>query len=363
MTAHERKICKMVQEDNTVLTTGALTASGSGVAGLKLQANNTITTGVIKFKYDGTPIANGVAQQSQYVLQVPEELAPLVSSKDFINYLTGSFQLNSEAIYHYTPQDIQIEDNGRVIRFDNPQENWLLLAHFYVDISIDLGQAVTDTGIRIADAANASSYSFQSCILEKNAAIDWDTVTETNPSYILPIHQLDPGWELIQHQPEVNAVTDDDTVVTGKGVPGAQIQVKVGDTVIGEGTVETSGLFTVPIPAQVAKTILHISENTGVGWSEAVQTTVLSGKIDFLDTYALDGDGFIRGQYSGDDATHLRIVVDGQAQGTVPVQGNGAFQYWAKNIITSTKQTVSIELLDDAGAVLSTQALEIVESK
>ena len=59
--------------------------------------------------------------------------------------------------------------------------------------------------------------------------------------------------------PIVNAVSDQDTVVTGSAEAGSNVEVKVNDEVIGTGTVGEDGQFTVTIPVQTADTELVIT--------------------------------------------------------------------------------------------------------
>ena len=69
-------------------------------------------------------------------------------------------------------------------------------------------------------------------------------------------------------------VYDTDTSVSGQGTVGAAIQVKVGDIVIGEGSVGITGVYHIDIPQQNAGVTLTVLQNTGVGWSQPVTTVV-----------------------------------------------------------------------------------------
>ncbi|EPI02336.1 hypothetical protein D920_00380, partial [Enterococcus faecalis 13-SD-W-01] len=221
-----------------VYTSGEMDATGA-INGLQLQGNNTVTTGEINFSYDGEFVLGVAAgDETDFVFSVPDELAPLVNSENFKKYINGEFHVSGLAIpvdYTYVQNDITVENDGHTIRFRNPRASYLLYAHVDVDLTINLGQAVTDTGIRIPDAENNTTYDFNGAVIGRDEVIDWDIIGENNAAFSLPTYQLDPGWELINQIPTIEPVTDQDTVVSGRGVPGAAIQVKVGDVVIGEG--------------------------------------------------------------------------------------------------------------------------------
>ncbi|PWF99646.1 Ig-like domain-containing protein [Levilactobacillus bambusae] len=262
-----------------VYTKGTLTASGTAANGLDLQANNTVTTGVLNLSYDGESVGTALSEDSKYVVKVPKELQPLVASKDFKQYISGSYKCDitgGGTVNHtYTEDDISIATDGSTISFDNPQTTYLLGANYTINISLDLGQAVTDTGIRIADSTDVSNdYHFISAVVPSEGAIDWSLVGDYNAGVNLPTNKLDPGYDLLNQKPTIEKVTDKSTHVTGSGVPGAKITVKVGDKVIGTGTVDENGIYTVEIPTQSEGVTITVTQNTGVGESKPATTVV-----------------------------------------------------------------------------------------
>lgn len=437
-----------------VLTRGSMDVSGTGASGLHLQGNNQVTTGNINLHYVGTSILSvGVDEQTETVFSVPNELKEVVSSPNFTDYVNGTFQFNGGTVHTYDKNDIRVEDGGKTIRMINPTVSWFAAAKFDVNLNIDLGQLVTDTGIRIPDATNNSSYEFLGGLVKKGQPIDWDVVGNYNTAYTLPTHQLDPGWNLINEKPTVETVYDTDTTVTGKGTPGAEVQIKVGDKVIGEGKVDDNGIYKIDIPKQNEGVTLSVSQNTGVGWSEDVTTivkhkeadipapsinepvtssdtsisgtgytvgdtiivtdrngkelgrglvnadktftvnipkqdayTILhvvetngnetspvtevtvhegqtsDGKITGLDNYSLtNNDGYIHGTYSGASASQVSVTVDGTTDVTVPlVPGNGKFQYYIADRVSTPNQTVIVNLQDKDGKILDSKTLNIV---
>lgn len=277
---HEKQVAtaKVGTKELGVITRGSMKVSGTGASGLHLQGNNTVTTGTLDFDYEGKSIISaGINESTDYVLSVPSELVPLFNHDSFNNYITGNFQFNNGSKYTYNKNDIRVEDNGKTLRVKNPPHSWIAFADFKVHLSLDIGQMVTDTGIRVADAENNSSYIFNSGLVKNGAPIDWDVLGSYNASDTLPTYHLDPGWALLKEIPTVETIFDTDTTVSGRGVPGAKIEVKVGDKVIGTGIVDENGIYEVTIPKQHEDTTVSVRQNTGVGWSD-VKTTIVKHK-------------------------------------------------------------------------------------
>jgi hypothetical protein len=450
-------VSDIAPRDIRVITHGEMTATGA-INGLRLQGNNTVTTGEIQFTYKGTTWGAGNDDNTDFVFSVPDELAPLVNNneKDFRQYIAGKIDVGGLAWpvhYSYVQNDITIEDEGHSIRFRNPQISYLIENSIDVTLTIDLGQAVTDTGIRIPDAKNNTTYDFNGGIIGKGELIDWGIIGDSNAPFSLPTYQLDPGWDLIQQIPTIEPVTDKDTSVKGRGYPGADIEVKIGDTVLNTGKVDSNGIYEIPIDPQAAGVTLSVTQNTGVGWSEAATTivthkgeeipapavddnvttesdrvtgkgttpgntitvknhttgavlntalvqpdgsfTVLipkqqaytlldviesngeetspattvvvkegtppvqENKITHLDTYSIStSGGWIKGTYEGSEVARMQVIVGGTPGISVPVK-DGVLQYYAGNLITSTTQTVQVQILDASGTPLDTQPLTI----
>ena len=67
------------------------------------------------------------------------------------------------------------------------------------------------------------------------------------------------------NKPEVNAITDQSTEVTGKAEQETTIHVLVNDNIIGTATAEKNGTFTVTIPAQAANTEIIVTATDKAG--------------------------------------------------------------------------------------------------
>ncbi|MFJ7729675.1 Ig-like domain-containing protein [Neobacillus sp. NPDC097160] len=76
-------------------------------------------------------------------------------------------------------------------------------------------------------------------------------------------------------KPAVNQVTEKDASVTGTAEAGSKVEVKINDSVIGSGTVETDGKFSVTIPVQKAGVELVISATDKAGNVSEATTVVV----------------------------------------------------------------------------------------
>ncbi|MBV7508767.1 S8 family serine peptidase [Bacillus sp. sid0103] len=73
----------------------------------------------------------------------------------------------------------------------------------------------------------------------------------------------------------VNVVGDNDKKITGKAEAGSKVIVKAGKTILGSGTADKNGNFSIPIKAQKAGTILAVTATDKAGnASKAVNVTV-----------------------------------------------------------------------------------------
>jgi hypothetical protein len=273
---HRTTNISTADNDFLVYTKGKLTASGTGVNGLSLQENNTVTTGTIVLDYDSSAVmASTTESPTEFVLKLPTEFSQLAFSENFKNYIRGNISFSGNE-YDYTSEDISIEDNGNVVKFKHPVQEWKVGEPIHATITFDIGQAVTDTGIRIPNVEGSSHYVFESAVLNKDSAVDWTKVTDLNPPCNLATHKLDPGWDLLHQLPTIEPVTDQAHSIIGTGVPGAEIKVEVNGQVIKTGSVDPSGIYTILLDETLgAGTDIFVSQNTGVGWSDKVKTTVI----------------------------------------------------------------------------------------
>lgn len=162
-------------------------------------------------------------------------------------------------------------------------------------------------------------------------------------------------------------VYESDTLIKGTGY-------KAGDTIvitnsthdeIGRGTVDPNLTFLVSILPQPAYSTIYVFETDGEQTSSYTEVVVHESQassdiITSIDDYLLSGDGFIHGTYSGDKAAKINITVNGIPSPAYPIKpGNGKFEYYIKDLVTSVQATVMVNLLDSNNNVLDSRFLNI----
>ncbi|BBC74722.1 Ig-like domain-containing protein [Lactococcus cremoris] len=260
---------------------GQVLIDGTGSNGLHLTSGNTVTTGQLDFTYSGSfPVGSiGWNQETEFVLVLPSELDEAAQDPSFITYFSGTYDGPGWGAnpYQYQTSDIRMgvdNDGNTIVRFTNPPATWGIAnsLHFNVNIALDLGDFVTQTGIRIADAVNGTHYSFNGTVVTDH---DYTNIADDNTATSLNTHALDPGYDLLQQVPTIEDVYDTDTTISGTGTVGTTIEIKAGGKVIGTGTVGTNGIYHVTIsPKQNENVTIEVRQNTGVGMSAAATTTV-----------------------------------------------------------------------------------------
>ncbi|MFB4321219.1 Ig-like domain-containing protein, partial [Priestia sp. BR_2] len=78
--------------------------------------------------------------------------------------------------------------------------------------------------------------------------------------------------------PTANSITDQQTVVTGTAEPNAQVDIKIGNTVIVTGTSNAKGEFKLTIPKQKAGTKIFVTAKDLAGNISVAQTITVQDK-------------------------------------------------------------------------------------
>lgn len=286
----------MTKKDNSpridYQTSGTLAASGTAMDGLELIAGNQVTRGTLHMKYDVKSFAAlNWQEHTVTTIKLPREFNAFAKDGSLLKYIaSANFNYTSSinTINHsYTSNEMHIEkdtqsDDTYLLKFDNPTVTGIgLNVQMHVEFDLNLGDMVTDTGVRIPDAYDKSAYHLASTITDKDDAgiIDWHLVGNTNGATTIPIWQLDPGYDILKQAPTIhNLIYDTDTVVTGSGIPGAKITLRQGvqpdSPIIGTGEVDASGVYSITIPAHNAGVTISATQNAGFGESSSTTATV-----------------------------------------------------------------------------------------
>ncbi|MBC1651492.1 DUF5011 domain-containing protein [Listeria booriae] len=152
--------------------------------------------------------------------------------------------------------------------------------------------------------------------------------------------------------PTINALTTDDTTVTGTGIADASVKVKA-NNIEYTGTVKADGTYSITIPKQAANTVVTATQTLYNVTSSAVSTTVTDKAVVSTLTagdFTIGADNYIKGTYTGDIAK-LAIEVNGTLQQTINATGS-PYQYYAKGKVNAATDQVYVIGYDATGKQL-----------
>ncbi|MBC1813790.1 hypothetical protein HCA60_14910 [Listeria booriae] len=152
--------------------------------------------------------------------------------------------------------------------------------------------------------------------------------------------------------PTINALTTDDTTVTGTGIAGASVKVKA-NNIDYTGTVKADGTYSITIPKQAANAVVTATQTLNNVTSSAVSTTVTAKAVASTLTagdFTIGADNYIKGIYTGDIAK-LAIEVNGILQQTINATGS-PYQYYAKGKVNAGTDQVYVIGYDATGKQL-----------
>ncbi|MEH7214113.1 Ig-like domain-containing protein, partial [Priestia megaterium] len=153
------------------------------------------------------------------------------------------------------------------------------------------------------------------------------SVTAGNAAGVSPVVTVTVQDKAAPVTPKVNAVSNQDTVVTGSTEAGAEVHVKIDKKVIGKGNAKSDGTFSITIPKQPAATKLAViakdaannySSNAFVTVS-AVQTKPALPTVNTLTEKSTAVTG------TGEKNASIYIKVGGKIIASGKIDGNGKF--------------------------------------
>ncbi|MBC1436377.1 hypothetical protein HB848_13620 [Listeria rocourtiae] len=157
----------------------------------------------------------------------------------------------------------------------------------------------------------------------------------------------------------INPLTTDSTEVKGTGEPGASVEIKVGDQVIGSGTIQEDGTYNIVIPAQKEGTTVEAIA-TFEGQTSAATTIVQASEKDYSIT-ANDftiGSTYVTGSVGKDVAT-VNIYVNGKVINKVNAT-DGKFRAYV-SVIHSVSDIVKVVSVDEAGIEKEEAKVNVIE--
>ncbi|MFS2168956.1 Ig-like domain-containing protein [Priestia megaterium] len=176
-------------------------------------------------------------------------------------------------------------------------------------------------------AGNADAKGNYSISIAKQKAGSKLSVTAGNTAGVSPAVTVTVQDKTAPVTPKVNAVSNQDTVVTGSTEAGAEVHVKIDKKVIGKGNAKSDGTFSITIPKQPASTKLAViakdaannySSNTFVTVS-AAQTKPALPTVTTLTEKSTAVTG------TGEKNASIYIKVGGKIIASGKIDGNGKF--------------------------------------
>jgi hypothetical protein len=255
-----------------------------------------------------------------------------------------------------------VVDNIAPVLFMNEDLNGALLKGPYVYLSgeTEPGAILTVNGQNVSVEENGQ-FAYD---LHLNASQDKDFIVVESSDisgnmtrYIAEVTVLDHSAPT---PPNVNVVSDSDTMVNGTAEPLGLIEVLVGSDKIGEGRADNSGQFSVKIPKQKAGTqiIVTVSDD-GRNVSDPTSITVVdktAPSVPILTTLT-DRDTFVKG--TTEPNAGIIVKVGSTVIGTGTADKTGLFQIKIQKLKAGTKITVSAK--DAMGNVSGNVSITVLD--
>ncbi|MBA3926688.1 immunoglobulin-like domain-containing protein [Listeria rustica] len=162
----------------------------------------------------------------------------------------------------------------------------------------------------------------------------------------------------------INPVTTLTTEVTGSGEPNASVVVRNGSLILGSGTADANGKYSVSIPKQVINTYLTVYTTKPLSGKTIVASIYVTKGADITlaaNDYKL-GEATITGTY-GKDIPRIRLWVNGIAVTQATLNADGTFTIEkAANYVKSLTDKVEIVAVDSKFIELTRVSVKITGS-
>ncbi|RFB11070.1 hypothetical protein DZB84_21415, partial [Bacillus sp. HNG] len=154
----------------------------------------------------------------------------------------------------------------------------------------------------------------------------------------------------VPNAPIVNEVTDQDTAITGHAEPNSMITVKANGILLTNGTADTNGSFSIPIPTIIAGTTITVTATDKAG-NESNPTTIIVKDVTPPEKPIVndvtDKDSFISGQAEG--GANIEVKVNGAVIGNDVSNPYGLFSFPIQ--VQQAGTTLTVTATDASGNV------------
>ncbi|MBC2316206.1 hypothetical protein HCC18_05080 [Listeria booriae] len=166
----------------------------------------------------------------------------------------------------------------------------------------------------------------------------------------------------IEKVTEINKLSTHSTKVTGKGIAGSTISVKVNGTEIGTATTNDTGDFEITIPKQAEGSKLAITQSIAGDESEVVEVTIIKGLAAPVINDYFVGSAYIRGTAPA-EAVKIALIVDNKEIRSVNVAANGTYSIYGNDVATLQKEGATFSIVArDSNNLVSEIATSEVKS-
>ncbi|WP_260448137.1 Ig-like domain-containing protein [Listeria booriae] len=166
----------------------------------------------------------------------------------------------------------------------------------------------------------------------------------------------------IEKVTEINKLSTHSTKVTGKGIVGSTISVKVNGTEIGTATTNDTGDFEITIPKQAEGSKLAITQSIAGDESEVVEVTIIKGLAAPVINDYFVGSAYIRGTAPA-EAVKIALIVDNKEIRSVNVAANGTYSIYGNDVATLQKEGATFSIVArDSNNLVSEIATSEVKS-
>jgi hypothetical protein len=162
----------------------------------------------------------------------------------------------------------------------------------------------------------------------------------------------------------IDELTTESTTVTGTGEPNARVEIKANGTVIGSGTINSEGKYSVAIPKQAANTVVTAQATLQNLTSNVASTTVRDATATagtITPNAHTVGDSHITGEYTG-DVTSARLFVNGVSTRGGTFNADGTFSFFVTPGSIKVGDKVEIVALDKNGRELDRKNIDVISN-
>ena len=336
---------------------GKMTASGSAAGGLTVSGKQ--TRGNLALKLDISSLGSvALNDRTDYRIKLPEEFKALAKTDAFKRSISGEFHvsagigLGTVTDHIYSAGEITVDETRNELVFNNPAVSMLgLFPDTVLDLNMDLGEAVTNSGVHIDDAYDGN-YHFKGGMITTGSIIDW-RLGSRDSGVDIHLNQMDPGNDIPENtKPEITfdnsflrSVPEGSAYDTATALIGVSAFDKEDGWLTSKIQVVNNNVNTAK-PGKYTVTY-QVSDSQGLTTVETAVVTVEKAADDFSlspNSYNL-GDSSLTGIY-GKNVAYVRLAVKNQIVAIATLKNGQFIISDAHKYITTKNEAVEVIAYD-----------------